>query len=156
MIRIEHLRKEYDGVTPLKAVSVQIDDGDVISIIGPSGTGKSTFLRCINQLEKPTSGRVWLDGVELTDPACDIKEARKRMGMVFQSFNLFGHRTVIENVMLPPIELLGKSRQDAYDEGMRLLARLTWQRRHSTIPRSFPADRSSASPSPAPWPWNPR
>ena len=121
MIRIEHLRKEYDGVTPLKDVSVQIDDGDVISIIGPSGTGKSTFLRCINQLEKPTSGRVWLDGVELTDPACDIKEARKRMGMVFQSFNLFGHRTVIENVMLPPIELLGKSRQEAYDEGMRLL-----------------------------------
>ena len=121
MIRIEHLRKEYDGVTPLKDVNATIQDGDVISVIGPSGTGKSTLLRCINQLEIPTSGRVWLDDVEITDPACDICEVRKRMGMVFQSFNLFGHRTVIENVMLPPIELLGATRQEAYDKAMGLL-----------------------------------
>ena len=121
MIRIEHLRKEYSNATPLEDVNATINDGDVVSVIGPSGTGKSTLLRCINQLDKPTSGRVWLDDVEITDPACDINEIRKRMGMVFQSFNLFGHRTVIENVMLPPVELLGKSRQEAYDEGMRLL-----------------------------------
>ena len=121
MIRIEHLRKEYDNVTPLKDVNATINDGDVISVIGPSGTGKSTLLRCINQLEKPTSGRVWLDDVEITDPACNINEVRKKLGMVFQSFNLFGHRTVIENVMLPPIELLGASKQDAYNNGMRLL-----------------------------------
>lgn len=121
MIRIEHLRKDYPNVTPLEDVNATINDGDVISVIGPSGTGKSTLLRCINQLEKPTSGRVWLDDVEITDPSCDINEVRKRMGMVFQSFNLFGHRTVIENVMLPPMDLLGKTKQDAYDEGMRLL-----------------------------------
>ena len=121
MIKIEHLKKEYPNVTPLKDVSVEIHDGDVISVIGPSGTGKSTLLRCINQLEKPTAGRIWLDGMEITDKKCDICKVRQRMGMVFQSFNLFGHLTVIENIMLSPMDLLGKSRQEAYDEGMRLL-----------------------------------
>ena len=121
MIKIEHLKKEYPGVTPLKDVSVEIHDGDVISVIGPSGTGKTTLLRCINQMEKPTAGRVWVDGVEITDKKCDINKVRQKMGMVFQNFNLFGHLTVIENIMLSPVDLLGKSRQEAYDEGMRLL-----------------------------------
>ena len=121
MIKIEHLRKEYAGITPLKDVSVVINDGDVISVIGPSGTGKSTLLRCINQLEKPTSGKIWVDDVEITDPKCDINKVRQKMGMVFQSFNLYGHKTVIENIMLAPMDLLGKSKQDAYDKGMRLL-----------------------------------
>jgi len=121
MIRIEHLKKEYPNVTPLKDVSVTINDGDVISVIGPSGTGKSTLLRCINQLEKPTSGRIWVDDVEITDPKCDINKVRRKMGMVFQSFNLFGHKTVIENIMLAPMDLLGVSKQQAYDTGMRLL-----------------------------------
>ncbi|MBQ6399886.1 MAG: amino acid ABC transporter ATP-binding protein [Clostridia bacterium] len=121
MIKIEHLRKEYPNVTPLKDVSVEIRDGDVISVIGPSGTGKSTLLRCINQMEKPTSGKVWVDGLEITDRRCDITKVRQKMGMVFQNFNLFGHLTVIENIMLSPVDLLGKSRQEAYDEGMRLL-----------------------------------
>ena len=121
MIKIEHLKKEYPQVTPLKDVSVEIRDGDVVAVIGPSGTGKSTLLRCINQLEKPTSGRVWLDGVEITDKKCDINQVRRKMGMVFQSFNLFGHLTVIENIMLSPMDLLGKTKQEAYDEGMRLL-----------------------------------
>ena len=115
MIKIEHLKKEYPNVTPLKDVSVEINDGDVISIIGPSGTGKSTLLRCINQLEKPTSGRIWVDDVEITSPRCDINKVRQKMGMVFQSFNLFGHRTVIENIMMAPMDLLGKSKQEAYD-----------------------------------------
>ena len=121
MIKIEHLRKEYSNVTPLKDVSVEIHDGDVISVIGPSGTGKSTLLRCINQLEKPTSGRIWVDDQEITDPACDMNKVRQKMGMVFQSFNLFGHKTVIENIMLAPMDLLGKSKQKAYDTGMQLL-----------------------------------
>ena len=121
MIRIENLRKEYSNAIPLKDVSVEIHDGDVISVIGPSGTGKSTLLRCINQLEKPTSGRIWLDDVEITAPKCDINRVRRKMGMVFQNFNLFGHKTVIENIMLAPMDLLGKSKQEAYDTGMRLL-----------------------------------
>ena len=121
MIKIEHLKKEYAGVTPLKDVSTEIHDGDVIAVIGPSGTGKSTLLRCINQLEKPTSGRIWVDGTEITDKRCDINKVRQKMGMVFQSFNLFGHLTVIENIMLSPVDLLGKTRQEAYDRGMELL-----------------------------------
>ena len=121
MIKIEHLKKEYSNVTPLKDLSVEIHDGDVISVIGPSGTGKSTLLRCINQMEKPTSGKVWVNSVEITDKKCDINKVRQKMGMVFQSFNLFGHLTVIENIMLSPMDLLGKSKQEAYDDGMRLL-----------------------------------
>ena len=121
MIRIEHLKKEYPNVTPLKDVSVEIHDGDVISVIGPSGTGKSTLLKCINQLEKPTAGRIWLDDTEITAHGCDLNKVRQKMGMVFQSFNLFGHKTVIENIMMAPMDLLHRSKQEAYDEGMRLL-----------------------------------
>ncbi len=121
MIRIEHLIKEYPNATPLKDVSVEIRDGDVIAIIGPSGTGKSTLMRCINLLEKPTAGRIWIDEDEITDRRCNINRIRQRMGMVFQSFNLFGHMTAIENIMFSPIDLKGMSRQEAYDKGMALL-----------------------------------
>lgn len=121
MIKIEHLKKEYENATPLMDVSAEIHEGDVISIIGPSGTGKSTLMRCISLLEKPTAGRVYIDGVEITDPANDISQIRKKMGMVFQSFNLFGHLTVIENIMMAPVDLLKKSKQEAYDKAMELL-----------------------------------
>ena len=121
MIRIEHLKKEYPNVTPLKDVNIEIRDGDIISVIGPSGTGKSTLLRCINLLEKPTSGKIWVDDVEITGRKCNISKVRQKMGMVFQSFNLFGHKTVIENIMMAPMDLLHKSKQEAYDTGMRLL-----------------------------------
>ena len=124
MIELRHLRKQYDNVTPLKDVSVTINDGDVISIIGPSGTGKSTLIRSINLLEKPTSGQIFLDGEEITAPGYDVGKARRKMGMVFQSFNLFGHLTIIENLMLAPMDLLGKSKQEAYDKGIELLRRV--------------------------------
>ena len=124
MIKLRHLKKTYENAEPLKDVSVTINDGDVIAVIGPSGTGKSTLLRCINLLEKPTGGQVFLNGEEITAKGYDIRKARQKMGMVFQSFNLFGHLTVIENLMTPPMDLLGKSRQEAYDAAVELLRRV--------------------------------
>jgi ABC-type polar amino acid transport system ATPase subunit len=121
MITIKHLRKEYPNVTPLKDVNTTINRGDVISIIGPSGTGKSTLIRCINMLETPTSGEIIVDGQNITDKNCQIDKVRQKMGMVFQSFNLFNHMTVIENIMAAPMQLLGKSKQEAYDKGKELL-----------------------------------
>lgn len=124
MIKIEHLRKEYPNVTPLKDVSVEINKGDVISIIGPSGTGKSTLLRCLNQLEEPTSGTVTVDGEVITDPKCDISLVRRKMGMVFQTFNLFANLNIIENVMSAPVNLLKMPKEQARKEGMELLKRV--------------------------------
>ena len=124
MIELKHLVKSYERTTPLNDVNVVINDGDVISVIGPSGTGKSTLIRCINMLERPTSGQILLDGVDITAPKYDLTQARRKMGMVFQSFNLFGHLTVIENLMLAQTDILKKSRQEAYDTGMALLRRV--------------------------------
>lgn len=123
-IKIEHLRKEYANVTPLKDVNAVINKGDVISIIGPSGTGKSTLLRCLNQLETPTSGTVIVDDEVITDPSCDISKVRRKMGMVFQSFNLFANLSIIENVITGPVNLLKVPRKEAYEEGMKLLRRV--------------------------------
>ncbi len=121
MIEVKNLRKEYANITPLKDVNTVIHDGDVIAIIGPSGTGKSTFLRALNMLDVPTGGQILVNGQDITAPGCDINLIRRKMGMVFQSFNLFGHQTIIENIMYAPVRLLGKSRQEAYDRGMELL-----------------------------------
>ena len=121
MIELRHLNKTYENAEPLRDVSATVNDGDVIAIIGPSGTGKSTLLRCINLLEKPTGGQIFLNGEEITARGYDARRARRKMGMVFQSFNLFGHLTVIENLMTPPMDLLGKSKQEAYDTAVELL-----------------------------------
>lgn len=124
IIEVRHLRKEYDNATPLKDVNATVDAGEVISIIGPSGTGKSTFLRCINRLETPTSGQILVDGEDVCAPDADLPALRRKMGMVFQSFNLFNHMLVAENVMYGPTNLLGIPKQEAYDEACRLLARV--------------------------------
>jgi len=121
MIELRHLCKRYENVTPFNDINAVINTGDVISVIGPSGTGKSTLLRCINLLEKPTSGQIVVDGVDITAPGCKINEIRKKVGMVFQNFNLFDHRTVIENVMCSPVDLLGLPKQKAYEKAMELL-----------------------------------
>ena len=121
MIEVLHLRKEYPNVTPLTDANARIGKGEVVSIIGPSGTGKSTFLRCLNGLERPSSGQILLDGVNIYQDPATMTKVRQKMGMVFQSFNLFSHLTIIENTMMAPIDLLGLSRQEAYDQAIRLL-----------------------------------
>lgn len=121
LIEVKHLRKEYPNITPLKDVNVSVDEGEVISIIGPSGTGKSTFIRCLNRLETPTSGQIIVDGVDMCDPATDLPAMRQKMGMVFQNYALFGHKLVAENLMMAPMDLLGLSKQEAYDQAIELL-----------------------------------
>jgi len=124
MIKISHLTKEYENITPLNDLNVEIHEGDVISIIGPSGCGKSTLLRCINLLEKPTSGEIILDGENILDSNTNVSSIRKKVGMVFQSYNLFNHLNVIENIMKPQIDILGKSKQEAYDYSLVLLKKV--------------------------------
>ncbi len=121
MITVEHLKKAYPNVTPLKDVNTVIHKGEIITIIGPSGTGKSTLMRCINYLEAPTDGKVTVLGYDMSDKKTDLRLLRRRMGMVFQNFNLFNHLTVIENIMLAPTVLKKEDPQDAYENAMRLL-----------------------------------
>lgn len=121
MITVSHLRKEYPNATPLKDVNAQINKGDVVSIIGPSGTGKSTFLRAINMLDPPTSGQIIVDGQDVTAKGCKLHLVRRKMGMVFQSFNLFSHMNVIENVTYGPMKLLGLSKEEAEKKAIEVL-----------------------------------
>lgn len=121
MIKVNGLVKKFGELTVLSKVSTEIQKGEVISIIGPSGCGKSTFMRCINLLEKPTRGEIFINGVNLLDKNSDVNKLRKKMGMVFQNFNLYSHLMVIENIMLGPIKLLNLSKQEAYEEGMGYL-----------------------------------
>lgn len=121
LIQVSHLRKEYLGAQPLQDVNAVIRRGEVVTIIGPSGTGKSTFLRCLNRLETPTGGRIMAFGEDTEKSDADLCSLRRRMGMVFQNFNLFPHLSVIENVMLAPTLLKGENRQEAFAHGMHLL-----------------------------------
>ena len=124
LIEIRHLRKEYPKATPLQDLSVEINKGDIISVLGPSGIGKSTLLRCLNRLEEPTSGSVIIDGVDIMDPKCDIYQVRQKMGMVFQSFNLFHNLTALENVMITPVKLRKVPKDQARQEALALLDRV--------------------------------
>ncbi len=124
LLRIEHLKKEYPGATPLRDVNLVVNKGDIIAIIGPSGTGKSTLLRQINQMERATSGTIFFREEEITAPGCRIDHLRQKIGMIFQSFNLFSHLTVIENIMAAPTALKGVSRQEAYEEAKTLLTKV--------------------------------
>ena len=121
LIEVKHLRKEYPGVVPLKDVNATVEEGEIISIIGPSGTGKSTLIRCLNRLETPTSGQILVDGVDMCAPDVDLPKMRQKMGMVFQNYALFNHKLVVENLMMAPMDLLGMSKQEAYDQALDLL-----------------------------------
>ena len=124
MLRVEKLEKSYKDHHVLKGIDYTVNKGDVISIIGPSGGGKSTFLRCLNLLEKPTGGKIFFEGVELTDKATRIDRYREKMGFVFQSFNLFPHMTVLENMTVAPVMLKKKSKEEAEERSLKLLERV--------------------------------
>ena len=121
MIRTVNLSKHYGELVVLKDISTRILKGEVISIIGPSGTGKSTFLRCLNLLETPTGGEIFIDEIPLLDKNTDVPKLRQRMGMVFQGFNLYNHLSVLENLSIGPVKLLKKSRAEAEARGRELL-----------------------------------
>ncbi|NTU58373.1 MAG: ATP-binding cassette domain-containing protein [Chlorobiaceae bacterium] len=122
MIKIEHLSKNFGQLSVLKDVNIEIREGEVISIIGPSGSGKSTLLRCINLLERPSGGTINIDGVDILDPKTNVSKIRQKMNMVFQSFNLFDHLSVMENLTIAPIKLLGKNRTEAERKAIELLS----------------------------------
>ncbi len=134
MIRVENLHKSFHGREVLKGITAEIDKGDVVCVIGPSGSGKSTFLRCLNLLEQPDAGRVWLDGVELTDRHTDINRQRMKMGMVFQQFNLFPHMTVLQNLTVSPMMLKKVPHEAAEQKAMTLLARVGLADRAASYP----------------------
>ena len=124
MIKIENLHKSFGNNEVLKGISKEIKKGEVVAIIGPSGSGKSTFLRCINLLEIPTQGDIFVEGENLTDKKTNIDKIRQRVGMVFQHFNLFPHKTVIENLTLAPMKLKGKSSTEATEKALELLRKV--------------------------------
>lgn len=113
MISIQNLHKNFGKLKVLKNISTTIEKGEIISIIGPSGSGKSTFLRCINKLEEPTSGHIFIDGMDLMDKKTDINNIRERVGMVFQHFNLFPHKTVLENLTMAPMIVKNEKKEEA-------------------------------------------
>jgi polar amino acid transport system ATP-binding protein len=121
MITVKNLSKHFGDLVVLRDVNAEIQKGEVISIIGPSGTGKSTFLRCLNLLETPTGGTITIDGVSLLDKSTNVPKIRQKMGMVFQSFNLYAHLTILENLTIGPVRLLKKKQADADKKAMDLL-----------------------------------
>ena len=124
MIHVEGLRKAFGENVVLNGVDIDIYKGEVLVIIGPSGCGKSTFLRCLNMLETPTGGKIFLDGTEITSPKTNINKERQKMMMVFQHFNLFPHKTILENLTLGPIKLKKQPKAEAEENAMNILTRI--------------------------------
>lgn len=137
LIKTEGLEKAFGKVQVLKGITTEIHKGEVVVIIGPSGSGKSTFLRTLNLLEEPTGGKIYFEGIDITDPKININKHRQKMGMVFQQFNLFPHMTVLKNMTLAPMKLLKLSKADAEKRATELLDRVGL------------ADRANAAPKPA-------
>ena len=136
ILSVRDLEKHFNAgsVHALRGVSVDIGRSEVLVVIGPSGSGKSTFLRCLNLLERPTGGTVVFEGTDITAPKTDINLCRRRMGMVFQHFNLFPHMTVLKNLTLGPVQLLKKSQAEADQKAMQLLERVGLQERAEAYP----------------------
>ena len=134
LIKVDKLCKSFDDVDVLKGINAEIHKGDVMVVIGASGSGKSTFLRCLNRLEEPTGGKIYFEGTDITDPSVNINIHRQKMGMVFQQFNLFPHMTVLKNLTLGPIKLLKKSKAEAEKRAMELLERVGLADRATAYP----------------------
>lgn len=124
MVHVDHLKKNFGALEVLKDISVDIHEGEVVVLLGPSGSGKSTLLRCINQLEEATAGTIVVDGIEITDKHTDINKARENIGMVFQHFNLFNNKNVIENITLAPTTLKKCTAEEAKARAKKLLDRV--------------------------------
>lgn len=124
LIQVQHLVKSFGDLHVLKDINVDIYEGDVVCVIGSSGSGKSTFLRCLNRLEEPTGGAILFEGTDITNPKVNIDKHRQKMGMVFQQFNLFPHMTIMRNLTIGPMKLQGRSQQEAEAEAMKLLERV--------------------------------
>ena len=134
LIKVDNLCKYFGDTEVLKGINAEIDKGDVMVVIGASGSGKSTFLRCLNLLEEPTSGSIYFEGVDITDFSIDINIHRQKMGMVFQQFNLFPHMTVLRNLTLGPMKLLKQTKEEAEANAMRLLDRVGLADRANAYP----------------------
>ena len=134
LIKTEGLEKSFGKVQVLKGITTEIHKGEVVVIIGPSGSGKSTFLRTLNLLEEPTGGKIYFEGVDITDPKININKHRQKMGMVFQQFNLFPHMTVLKNMTLAPMKLLKLSKADAEKRATELLDRVGLADRANAYP----------------------
>ena len=137
MIKVKKLKKSYGDKVVLKDISTDIDDGSVVVLIGPSGSGKSTLLRCLNNLEEVDSGQIFYDDIELTSKTVDIDKMRQHIGMVFQHFNLFPHKTILENITLAPINLKLMNKEDAEKKGMELLETMGLEEKASVYPSSL-------------------
>ena len=137
MIKVSNLKKSYGDKLVLKEVNTEIQDGSVVVVIGPSGSGKSTFLRCLNRLEEVDSGKIFYDEIELTSKTVDIDKMRQHIGMVFQHFNLFPHKTILENITLAPVSLNLMSKADAEKKGIELLKRMGLEDKASVYPSSL-------------------
>ncbi len=137
MIRTEGLKKHFGELEVLRGIDQQIRAGEKVVIIGPSGSGKSTFLRCLNLLEKPTEGKIFFEGIEITDPKCNIDKVRMRMGMVFQQFNLFPNYSVMQNITLAPVQLKLMSKEQAEEKALELLDRVGLRNKASVYPKQL-------------------
>ena len=134
IIEVKNLQKSFGELDVLKGINTEVERGEVVVVIGPSGSGKSTFLRCLNLMETPTGGSIFVDGVEITDPKCDINLHRQKMGMVFQHFNLFNNMTILRNMTLAPMTLLKKSRAEAEEKALALLRRVGLEDKANAYP----------------------
>lgn len=136
-IQVQELRKSFGSNEVLKGIDLQVGEGEVVCVIGPSGSGKSTLLRCLNKLEDISSGKVVVDGFDVTDPKVDINQVRRHVGMVFQHFNLFPHMSVAENIMLAPVELKKLNRTEARAKAEELLTRVGLAEKANARPASL-------------------